>query len=164
MVQLHPLNQTPIAGTNDAPEYAAGGLRIAVPRKLSGAGGAAGADPGPHVVVATRDGKEVFRREVTGEPGAEGTPARSPSSASPRSTAIDEYKATCETRAGCNDDLRAPVRRWEAVAFTSVALSAASFGAAIYLFAKPSRAAPSVAIGFDASSVTLAGSVLMQPA
>lgn len=71
-----------------------------------------------------------------------------------RGTAINEYRDSCDTRAGCDADLRSPVRRWETIAFTSTALAAVSAGVSVYLFARPRS---SVAVSLDATSVRVFG-------
>lgn len=155
-------------------------------------------DPGLHVLVATREGKEVFRKEVTLERRAKQTveidvaPPASPivveapkaiaprdeaRSSAPvigyvvlaggvafgavavggfvaRGAAYDEYKATCDTPAGCDADLRAPVRKWEAISFTSAGLAVVGIGVGIYLLTKP-RSTSSVAVNIGPSSLQL---------
>lgn len=156
-------------------------------------------DPGAHLVVAKRDGKEVFRKEITLErraktsvdvdvappvaPSVEPTkPVAPPATETPskpisgyvalgagvafgaiavggfiaRGTAYDDFKASCDTAAGCDDGLRAPVRKWEAISFTSAGLAVVGVGVGIYLLAKPRS--PSVALNLGPASVQLVGS------
>lgn len=61
-----------------------------------------------------------------------------------RGTAVDAYKAQCDTAAGCDPELRGPVKTWEAISFTSVALSAVSIGVGVYLVARPTPVSVSV--------------------
>lgn len=71
-----------------------------------------------------------------------------------RGSKYSDYQASCDTRAGCDEDLRSSVSTWQTIGFTSAALSVASFGVGIYLFAKPRPSAP-VALTVTPSSVSL---------
>jgi hypothetical protein len=71
-----------------------------------------------------------------------------------RGSAYDDYKASCDTRLGCDDGLRSTVSTWQTVAFASAAVSVASFGVGIYLFAKP-RTTTTAALTVTPSSIQL---------
>lgn len=158
-------------------------------------------DPGAHVVTATREGAEIFRKEVRLERGgklaleidvapvvsapapAKAIAPRDDTRSGPpalsyvalgggvafgalavvgflqRGGAYDEYKASCETATGCDSDLRTPVRRWEAIAFTSAGLAVIGVGVGIYLLAKPrvDVGRTSVALSVTPSSIQLFG-------
>lgn len=71
-----------------------------------------------------------------------------------RGRAYDDYKASCDMRSGCDDGLRSTVSTWQTVGFASAAISVASLGVGIYLFAKPRQAA-TAALTVTPSSVSL---------